>query len=418
MTGLLVPIAFGFLILSALIAAASTAVFSLGASRTRTLVEEGFQGAEALREARESELPVREAASFTCTALNLSSVGCLVAAATLLGGHAALIPAVPGAVLGVLLASEGIPKLIASVQPVRFALLSAPFLLQLSAALKPILAPFALLDGLLSRRRGNGEEDELPAERELREIAELGMREGVVEEGEHELVERAFRMDELAAWDIMTPRVDILAWSDSLTLDAVVDQLRTVPFSRIPVYGESVDDITGVLHVREAYEAYVGGRGSMKLSELSRDPLFVPGSISLPHLLRHFQSRRLHMGIIADEFGGTDGLVTLEDVIEELVGEIEDERDIAEESIHRISRNEVEVDGSVELREVNHAFNVSLPQLEYRSLNGFILEAMGRVPERGEKMALPGLEIEILDSSETQVLRARLRRIHTGSSEG
>jgi putative hemolysin len=119
------------------------------------------------------------------------------------------------------------------------------------------------------------------------------------------------------------------------------------------------------------------------------------------------------MGIVSDEYGGTDGLVTLEDVIEELVGEIEDERDVVEESIHRISRNEVEVEGGIELREVNHAFNVSLPQLEYRSLNGFILEEMGRVPDPGEKMELPGLEIEILDASETQVLRARLRRLHT-----
>jgi CBS domain containing-hemolysin-like protein len=334
-----------------------------------------------------------------------------VAAAALHAGSGALIASIPVAAIGVLIASEVIPRLIASRQSVRFALYSAPFLLRLSSALRPLLAPFSLLDDLL--HRGNGEDEELPGERELREIAELGKKEGVVEEGEHELVERAFRMDELTAWDIMVPRVDILAWQDSLPLEEVVPQLRTVPFSRIPVYGKSVDDITGVLHVREAYEAFVGGRGKMKLSELSRDPLFVPGSLSLPQLLRNFQARRLHMGIVSDEYGGTDGLVTLEDVIEELVGEIEDERDVVEESIHRISRNEVEVEGGIELREVNHAFNVSLPQLEYRSLNGFILEEMGRVPDPGEKMELPGLEIEILDASETQVLRARLRRLHT-----
>jgi len=119
------------------------------------------------------------------------------------------------------------------------------------------------------------------------------------------------------------------------------------------------------------------------------------------------------MGIVADEFGGTDGLVTLEDVIEELVGEIEDETDVAEESIHRISKNELEAAGTVELREVNYAFNVSLPQLEYRSLNGFILEEMGRVPEAGERLELPGLEIEILAATDTQVVRARIRKLHT-----
>jgi putative hemolysin len=415
MTGILLPVASGFLLLSAVITAASTSVFSLSASRVRTLVDEGFQGADKLRDTWESERAIRSAVNFACSALDFATVGCLVAASGLFGGPTALILSVPVVALGVLVASEVIPRLIGSHQSVRFALFSAPFLLHISSALRPILAPFALLDDLLLR--GNGEEEDLPGERELREIAELGMKEGVVEEGEQELVERAFRMDELTAWDIMVPRVDILSWRDSLTLVEVVPQLRTVPFSRIPVYGTSVDDITGVIHVREAYEAFVAGRGRMRLSELSRDPLFVPGSLTLPQLLRNFQSRRLHMGIVADEFGGTDGLVTLEDVIEELVGEIEDERDIAEESIHRISRNEVEVDGGVELREVNHAFNVSLPQLEYRSLNGFILEEMGRVPGTGEKMELPGLEIEVLESSDTQVLRARLRRLHTTPSD-
>jgi putative hemolysin len=172
-----------------------------------------------------------------------------------------------------------------------------------------------------------------------------------------------------------------------------------------------------VLHVRDAYEAYVAGRRSLKLSDISREPLFVPGSLPLPRLLRDFQARRLHLGIVADEFGGTDGLVTLEDVIEELVGEIEDETDIAEESIHRVSKNEIVVDAGVELREVNYAFNVSLPHLEYRSLNGYILEELGRVPEEHERIELPGLEIEILEATGTQVVRARLTKTHPATAE-
>jgi putative hemolysin len=240
----------------------------------------------------------------------------------------------------------------------------------------------------------------------------------VVEEEEHLLVERAFRMDELRAWDIMTPRVDIFAWRDALTLEEIVPQLRSVPFSRVPVYGETIDDITGILYVREAYEAYVAGHREMELSRLSRDPFFVPGSLSLPRLLQDFQARRIHMGIVADEFGGTAGIVTLEDVIEELVGEIEDETDIAEESIVRISRDELVAAGGVELREVNYTFNVSLPHLEHRSLNGFVLEELGRVPEAGERIDLPGLEIEILEATETQIVRARLRKTHAAAPEG
>ncbi|MCH8992232.1 MAG: hypothetical protein IIA44_10850 [Acidobacteria bacterium] len=130
--------------------------------------------------------------------------------------------------------------------------------------------------------------------------------------------------------------------------------------------------------------------------------------MSLTRLLRQFQVRRIHMGIVADEFGGTDGLVTLEDVLEELVGEIEDETDITEEPLIRISKSEIIALGSVDVREINHAFNVALPRLEHRSLNGLILEELGYVPKANEKIERYGVTIEILEASETQVLKARL----------
>jgi putative hemolysin len=403
------------LLFSAILSAGESASFSVSPSRLRTLVEEGFRGADRLQRVRDAGPDVRAATFVLNTLLNLCGLGLLVSAGLLRWGLPILAAVVPVAAVGVLVLSEGVPRLVASRQSIRLALLSAPLLLRLERSMRPLLAPFLVLEGLFHRR--NGGDDESAGERELRELTEIGRKEGVLGEEEHQLVERAFRMDELTAWDIMTPRVDVFAWKDALTLGEIVGQLHTVPYSRVPVYGDSIDDITGVVYVREAYEAFVKGRGDLRLSELSRDPLFVPGSLPLPKLLRDFQARRLHMGIVADEFGGTDGLVTLEDVLEELVGEIEDETDISEESIRRVSRNEVEVDGAVELREVNHVFNVSLPHLEYRSLNGFILEEMGRVPTRGERMDLPGLEITILDATDTQVLRAKLKRTHPAPAE-
>lgn len=415
MTGLLLLLAGVLVVLSAVLSAAESAAYSIGASRVRTLVEEGFRGSERLSHLRRSMPSVRAAVLLANAALNLTAVALLTAFSVERWGIAAVPLAVPVAVVGVLIASEAVPRLITSRQSIRLALLASPFLLLLTRWLRPFLAPFSRIEEFLQGR--NGEEEETPEERELRELAELGRREGVVEEEEHRLVERAFRMDELCAWDIMTPRVDIFAWSDALKLEEIVPQLQSVPFSRVPVYGDNIDDISGILYVREAYDAFVRGHPTLPLSQLSREPFFVPGSLPLPQLLRDFQARRIHMGIVADEFGGTDGLVTLEDVIEELVGEIEDETDITGESIHRLSRTEVEVEGGVELREVNYAFNVSLPHLDHRSLNGFILEELGRVPEPGEKMNLPGLEIEILQATETQVVRARITKTQTAVAE-
>ncbi|TVP79028.1 MAG: HlyC/CorC family transporter [Gemmatimonadales bacterium] len=414
MTPFLLPVAGLLLLLSALLSAADSAAAAVGASRMRTLLEEGFRRAEPLQEVRERSAAVRAAAFLAATTLNATIAGLITAWAALEWGPMGALGGLLVALALLVLLAEGAPRFLAGRAPIRMALFSAPLLLRLEAVTRPVLSPFVRLDELLARRNG---ESVSADEREVRELAELGRREGVVDEEEHELVERAFRMDELAAYDIMTPRVDIFAWPDSLTLERIIPQLRKVPFSRIPVYGEGIDDITGVLYVREAYEAYISGRADMRLSELSRDPFFLPGSLSLPRLLKDFQARRLHMGIVADEFGGTDGLVTLEDVLEELVGEIEDELDISEENLVRVSRTEIEVDGGIELREVNYVFNVSLPHLDHRSLNGLVLEELGHVPVAGETLELPGLEIEVLDATDTQVTRARLRKTHALGTE-
>lgn len=412
MTSIVLSLVLLLLLLSSALSVSESAVFSLSASRVRTLVDEGFRGSERLSEARQSSGLIRTAVAFASAILDFSVVGLLVGASSIRWGATVVAPAVLAAVVAVLVASRGIPRLITARPSLRMALVSAPFLLLLVRLTRPAFVPLLRIEGLVAGR--NGAEDGVYA-RELRELTDLGRKEGVLKEEEEELVERAFRMDELTAGDIMTPRVDIFAWRDSLTLEEIVPELQSLPFSRVPVYGQSIDDVTGILYVREAYDAYVKGHPNRLLSQLSRDPFFVPRSLALPQLLRDFQALRIHMGIVADEFGGTDGLVTLEDVVEELVGEIEDETDLAEKAIPQISGDEVEVQGSVELREVNYAFNVSLPHLDHRSLNGFIVEEFGRVPGEGETLRLPGLKIEVLDATDTQVIRARLTRMLSGS---
>jgi CBS domain containing-hemolysin-like protein len=294
------------------------------------------------------------------------------------------------------------------------ALAAAPAILSLEGWAGPLVTPLIRLEDFLATY--GDEVGATPEVREVRELAELGQEEGVVEEEEHLLVERAFRLDELLVWDVMIPRVDIFAWSDTRTLQEILPEMENVPYSRVPVYGESIDDVTGILYIREAYVWYAAGRVDAPLSALSREPFFVPGSLTLTRILRDFQARRIHMGIVADEFGGTDGLVTLEDVLEELVGEIQDETDVTEEPLTRLSRNEIVADGSIDLREINLAFNVTLPQMEHRSLNGLIIEELGYVPQDGEALERSGVRIEVVEATDTQVIRARLTKLSpTGS---
>ncbi len=394
---------------SAFFTASSAAVFSVGGSRIRTLLDEGFSGAKELSEVRSRTGSVQGMLLFLASASRLLAVGVVTGGCSLQWGIPGFFEGLFGSTAAVLLLGQFLPRSLAARRSIGVALAVAPWLLALDRIVGPLLSPFLRLETYLARAAG--EEGSTQDEREVREMTAIGQREGVVGMEEHELVERAFRLDELTVWDVMTPRVAIFAWQDSLALEDIVNELEKVPYSRVPVYGDSVDDITGILHVREAYQSYVAGQGRALLKSLAREPFFVPGSLSLNRLLNDFQARRIHLGIVADEFGGTDGLVTLEDLLEELVGEIEDETDLPEEPLVRISKTEIIATGTLDLREINYAFKLSLPQSEHRSLNGLIIEELGYVPEKGEYLERHGVRIDVVDATETQVVRARVRKI-------
>ncbi len=406
------------IIVSALCSASETATFAIGTSRLRTMEEEGFHGAKALADLRNRADKTRATLIFLNTLSTAVVVGTMVLLGHSLGGTTGGVLGLLAGSLAVLVLGQGIPRLLASRHPIRFALAAAPFVVSVERVLSATTKPFRKLVSGVART--NGADGASQEERNVRELTQLGQEEGLVGEDEHLLVERAFRLDELTVWDVMTPRVDIFAWKDSLTLEEIIEELKTVPYSRVPVYKDTTDDISGILYVREAYEHYVDGRTTMTLAELAQDPLFVPGSLPLTRLLHQFQARHIHIGIIADEFGGSDGLATLEDILEELVGEIVDETDVGEEALIRISDTEMLAPGGIDVREINFAFEVALPQLEHRSLNGLILEELGHVPEPGETVERAGVKIEVLTASGTQVLTTRLTKLapkNRGDSE-
>lgn len=402
------------LLLSGLLSAAELAIFSLPEGRVRALADQGSRGASALAQlrARPERVLVLLRLGDALSDVAAGALTALLVYDSLDIGYVAL--AVGGAAFAVLYFGELLPIGFAVNHGQRLALLIASPLMVLTRVLGPVLTVFAFMANMRSDRRERS--TTLVTESEIRQLTALGQSEGAITAHERELVERAFRMDETKAWDIMTPRVDMFAWDGSLRLSGIASELGMTRYSRVPVYDETVDNVVGVLYVRDAYQALLGGQRDITLRTLAREPLVVPGSLSLTRLLREFQSRRIHLAIVVDEYGGTDGLVTLEDVLEELVGEIVDELDVAEESIIRVSKTEIVAMGDADLREINHHFNSALPQLEHRSLNGYLLDELGRVPEPGEKLEREGVLIEVLEASETQLLRARLRRVSAPES--
>jgi putative hemolysin len=396
------------ILLSAVFSAAELAVFLPGEGRIRALADQEVYGAAALVQLRSR--PERTLVLLRLAdAMSDVSAGALAAYISFLQWQLlGLALAIGAAALLVLYFGELLPLGVAANHGVRIALTIAPVLLVLTRVLSPLLVVLSRLSRVRTDRRDTVS---TITETEIRQLTALGHTEGQIEEHERELIERAFRLDDTKTWEIMIPRVDIFAWQGTRRLVEIVPELGTVRYSRVPVYGESIDDITGVLYLRDVYQALIGGQRDVELQALAREPLVVPGSLPLSRLLRDFQNRRIHMAVVVDEYGGTDGVVTLEDVLEELVGEIVDETDVDEDALTRISRNEILAWGDADLREINHFFNTALPQLEHRSLNGYLLEELGRVPEPGERIERENIMIEVMEATETQVTRARLRRL-------
>lgn len=404
------------IVLSGFFSGAEIALFSLGEARVRTLQEEGRRGAQALAELKANPEKLLATILVCNNIVNIGAASLATALALQLFGSPGVAYATGIMTLLVLIFGEITPKGFAAANSISFGLAVAPVIRWLSRLLFPIVVPLEALTRWFVRR-SQREGAPTITEGEIREMTEIAHEKGAIDEHERQIIERAFWLDETRAWDIMTPRVDIFAWPATRTLAEIAPELPTVRYSRVPVYRESVDDIVGVLYIREAYQALVSGQRDLPLGELAREPLFVPGSVPLTRLLSDFQTRRIHLGIVIDEYGGTDGLVTLEDILEELVGEIVDETDIERQPLVRISRNEVVVEGGADLREINHFLNTAFPQLEHRSLNGYLLDELGYVPEPGEEIEREGILIRIEEATDTQVLRARLIRRVPSESE-
>jgi putative hemolysin len=404
------------LALSGFFSAAEIALFSLNEARVRTLREEGRRGSGALQQLKSNPERLLATILIGNNIVNIGAASLATALALDLYGSAGVAYATGLMTLLVLIFGEITPKGLATANADRYSLFVAPTINLLARVLFPLVWPLERLTRWFVQR--SHREGRLSVtEGEIREMTAIGHREGAIDEHERRIIERAFRLDETRAWDIMTPRVEIFAWQADRTLSSITGELPSLRFSRIPVYRESVDDIVGILYTRDAYQALVSGQRDVPLAQLAREPLFVPGSIPLTRLLSDFQNRRIHMGVVIDEYGGTDGVVTLEDILEELVGEIVDETDVERQPVVRISRDEVLVEGGADLREINHFFNSMLPQLEHRSLNGYLLDELGYVPRAGEEFEREGLLIRIVDSTETQVLQALLTRRHAPGSE-
>jgi putative hemolysin len=241
-----------------------------------------------------------------------------------------------------------------------------------------------------------GAETEVHSEAELKMLLNVSTERGEIEEGEQEMLYKVFDFADKEAADVMVPRPEVVALSAGLPSDECLRAVMESPYTRYPVYRESLDDIVGILHVRDLFGAIVDrGLAKVEVEELVRPAYVVPETKDLAALLTEFRRTNQHMAIVIDEYGGVEGIVTLEDLLEEIVGEIEDEFDLPDESVEQVDEDTIRIDGTFPIDDFNEQFRTELPVEDYHTVAGFVFGQLGRAPEPGDEISHDGLVFRV-----------------------
>jgi putative hemolysin len=394
--------------------AAEIALVSVRRSRIEQLVEEGNSGARRVRRLLDdpgrflavSQLGLTVIGFFASAFAAVSLADSLAALIANLGvdrGTAdttALILVTVVLALFTIVFAELVPKTIALASAERFAITLAPPIEFLARVLGPVIALLTGITRLVTGRIGArvSAEAQISAE-ELRLIVERGGEQGVLEAEEEQMINAVIELGDRRLHEVMTPRIAIVALPATSSFDDAIDMFVDAGHSRIPVYETSVDDIVGILYAKDLLPFLKSGGDRPALRSLLRTPVFVPESMTIDDLLHEFQRRKVHIAIVLDEYGGTAGLLTIEDLLEEIVGEIQDEYDVEEPLLVKLSEDEARVDGRAAVDDLLDLFDLENLQLEdedeYDTVGGLVYHRVGGVPSPGDEIHVDGLRLTV-----------------------
>ncbi len=316
-----------------------------------------------------------------------------------------------GMVVAILLFGELLPKTYGSLRPGPSARAISGFMATLVRVLAPMVRLMtAISNWVLRTPRGGGDlhHRHFVTADEIRAAADLGEEEGTVEPDEGEMLDSVMELGERRVRDIMAPRVDIVALPEDATVEELLEVAVASGFSRIPVYSGSIDHITGIVYVNDTLLSLGRGETGMTLGEVSRTPILAPESKPLDEMLWELRQQKVHIAVVIDEFGGTEGLVTIEDILEELVGEIEDEHDLPEAEIELIGDGEAIVQGKARIEDLSEQLGLSISTANHDTISGLLTGMAGRVPQEGEVFTVDGATVVVVESNDQHIDRLRV----------
>ena len=402
----------GLIVASGFLAMGETALTRMNRVKALTLVEEGKRGANAVL--RLVEHPER----FLTPVLFVTLL-CHLVAATLIGLLAERLFGVWGVavatfveVVVIFVAAEAVPKTFAVQHPERASVIVAP-LISLVVRFPPIRFMARALIGLSNIIvPGKGlKQGPFVSEEELLAMADVAVEEDVIEREERQLIHSIIEFGDTVVREVMVPRPDMVSVEARASVSDAMDVVITAGFSRIPVYEQSIDDVIGILYAKDLMRAIREARVEEPVRDLVRPARFVPETKRVAELMPEMQKDKIHLAIVVDEYGGTAGVVTLEDLIEELVGEIVDEYDVEEAPVEPLPGGDVRVNARMPIDEVNELLDVKLPEGDFDTVGGLIFNLLGHVPAEGECVDYDGHRLRAEKVQGRRIGRVRISKL-------
>ncbi len=402
--------------LSGFFSSSEIAMFNLPKHRLEGMVEDGVAGAELVKSLKDDphRLLVTILVGNNIVNIAMSSIATAILSLHF-GGLVGVLLATFGITALVLLFGESVPKSYAVENTESWAVRISKPLKATEYLLYPLIVLFDYLTRQVNKLTGSTGAIESPyvTRDEIQEMIESGEREGVLEEEEHEMLTRIFRFNNTIVKEVMTPRLDMTAVPKDAGIDEAIETCIQSGHARVPVYEGSLDNVQGVVHIRDLVRDLNYGETEAEdlcLEDLIQPTLHVPESKNVDELLTEMRENRMHMAIVIDEFGTTEGLVTVEDMIEEIVGEILKTGE--EEPVEQLDERTVIVRGEVNIEDVNEALDIDLPEgQEFETIAGFIFNRAGRLVEEGEEITYDGVRITVETVENTRIMKARLRKL-------
>ena len=381
--------------LSGFFSGLEVALVGVRKSKVVQLFNEGKKGSKALHKLKMNPSWMMSSVNLGNNLVNVGASALATSVAMRLFGNDGLAIAVGVMTFLILVFGEITPKTYCNANSTKVALRYAPVLLAFSYVFYPIVKFFEIITKGVVKITGSSYTPPPITEEEIKGVIDQGLAEKALEKEEMELVHGALNFDDTVIRSVMTPRTKMFTLNAKMLLFEALPQINQSAHSRIPIFGDTRDDIVGFIHVRDVLRELEKDKKVVTLEQIARKPVFASQEKMVSSLLKEMKGRKTHMAIVVDEHGGVEGLVTLEDLLEEIVGEIEDETDLKRErGYERIDQDTIITNGDIEIDIINEIFETKIPEGDdYASLNGLLHERLQDIPQEGDKLELNDLKI-------------------------